>query len=179
MNYLSVTEYAGLHGKDVGNIRRMLASGRLVGQKVGAQWIIPADAAYPEDRRVRTGQYRNRRHAVALHQHRELMHTISALIADLRSIYGDLLSRVVLYGSYARGTQTEESDVDLAVFLLDKPEKAATDAMINCVSAHELACGKVLSVIDISAEKFNQWKDTMPFYQNIRKEGIVLWKAAV
>ena len=49
--------------------------------------------------------------------------------------------------------------------------------MIECVSSHELECGKVLSVIDISAEKFDYWKDTLPFYKSIRKEGIVLWKA--
>ena len=177
-NYLSVSEYAKLHGKDVGNIRRLLSSGRLPGQKVGNQWIIAADTAYPVDKRVSTGKYRNWRNRVALNENKELMKTISDMVLQLRSIYGELLSEVVLYGSYARGTQTEESDVDIAVILLNKPSKSVTDAMINCVSTHELECGKVLSVIDISAEKFNYWKDTMPFYKNIRKEGIVLWKAA-
>ena len=175
--YLSVSEYAKLHGKDVGNVRRLLASGRLTGQKVGNQWIIAEDAAYPTDKRVRTGQYRNWRNRVALHENKELMKTISSMVLQLRSIYGEQLSEVVLYGSYARGTQTEESDVDIAVVLLSKPTKSTTDAMIDCVSSHELECGKVLSVIDISAEKFDYWKDTLPFYKSIRKEGIVLWKA--
>jgi len=177
-NFLSVSEYAKLHGKDAGNIRRLLASGRLSGQKVGNQWIIAEDTAYPNDKRETTGKYRNWRKRIALNENKELMNTISDMVVELRSIYGSSIAEIVLYGSYARGTQTEESDVDIAVILVGKPAKEMTNAMIDCVSAHELVCGKVLSVIDIDSEQYNQWKDVLPFYKNIRKEGIVLWKAA-
>jgi len=27
-------------------------------------------------------------------------------------------------------------------------------------------------------DKFAEWKDIIPFYKNIRKDGVVLWKAA-
>jgi len=177
-NYLSVTEYAKLHGKDAGNIRRLLASGRLNGQKVGKQWIIAEKEAYPADKRETSGKYRNWRKRIALNENKELMKTISDMVAQLRSIYGGIIAEIILYGSYARGTQTEESDVDIAIILEGKPAKETTDAMIDCVSAHELVCGKVLSVIDIDSEKYAQWKNVLPFYKNIRKEGIVLWKAA-
>lgn len=113
-----------------------------------------------------------------LKQHAELMKTISDMITGLCAIYGDLISEVILYGSYARGTQTDVSDVDIAMILSGKPTKEATDAMIDCVSLYELECGKVLSVIDINAETYECWKDVLPFYKNIRKEGIVLWKQA-
>lgn len=176
--YLSVSEYAELHQKDVGNIRRLLASGRLSGQKVGRQWIIPANATYPKDRRETTGQYRNWRQRTALSADKPFMKTINSMVSELRRIYGDKLKAVILYGSYARGTQTEESDVDIAVILSEKPEKALTDAMIDCVAAHELECGKVLSVIDINTDSYQKWQETIPFYKNIRKEGIVLWKSA-
>ena len=33
----------------------------------------------------------------------------------LQGVYGDLLKAVILYGSVARGTQTEDSDVDIPV----------------------------------------------------------------
>ena len=33
----------------------------------------------------------------------------------LQGVYGDLLKAVILYGSVARGTQTEDSDVDIMV----------------------------------------------------------------
>ena len=176
--YLSVTEYAGRHGKDSGNVRRLLASGRLKGQKVGRQWIIPENTPYPDDNRITTGKYRSWRKRSLLNENKELMKTISDMIGKLCSIYGDTLCKVILYGSYARGTQTDLSDVDIAILLSEKPPKDVTDAMINCVSSYELSCGKVLSVIDIDAEKYDQWKDVLPFYKNIRKEGIVLWPTA-
>lgn len=46
---------------------------------------------------------------------------IESLLRDLRvcleGLYGDRLYRVVLYGSYARGEETPESDVDVMVVL--------------------------------------------------------------
>ena len=56
-NYLSVSEYAALTGKDGGNIRRLISSGRLPAIKVGNQWCIEEGTPYPEDRRRRSGEY--------------------------------------------------------------------------------------------------------------------------
>ncbi len=33
-----------------------------------------------------------------------------------------------------------------------------------------------LAVIDIDIKKYEKWKETMPFYKIISKEGIRLWK---
>lgn len=87
------------------------------------------------------------------------------------------MANVILYGSYARGDESEESDVDIALILLRQATKEQTNTMIGCVANYELECGKVLSVVDIDNDKFNKWKDTLPFYKNINKEGIALWKA--
>ena len=35
-----------------------------------------------------------------------------------------------------------------------------------------------LSVVRIDYDKFQEWKDVMPFYKNIQNEGILLWQAA-
>ena len=56
---LSVTEFAKRTGKDPGNLRKLLAAGRLKGVKVGNQWCIPADAVLPPDGRVKSGAYKN------------------------------------------------------------------------------------------------------------------------
>ena len=50
--------------------------------------------------------------------------------------------------------------------------------MLDLVVDLERACGKVLSVLCIDYEKFIEWQDTLPFYKNIRKDGVVLWQAA-
>ena len=175
--YLSVTEYAKLNGKDPGNIRRLLSSGRMKGQKVGRQWIIEEGTVYPEDRREKSGVYHNwRKRGTIMKENRNLMTTLSRMISSLSSIYGSTMYEVILYGSYARGTETDESDVDIAVILLSEPDRKTTDMMVDSVAAYELECGKVLSVIDVNYDRFNRLKNVLPFYRNILREGIVLWK---
>ena len=103
---------------------------------------------------------------------------LKQLIPGLQEIYGDLINSVILYGSTARGTRTNDSDVDVAVLLRAGATKEMRGQMLDLVVDLELACGKVLSVICIDYGKFSEWKDTLPFYKNIRDEGIVLWQAA-
>ena len=176
-NLISVSEYAQLYHKDPGNIRRYLASGRLRGQKIGNQWVIPKDAPYPNDERQKSGKYRNWRKKVSLNSNRTLMASIKTMSEELSVIYGDSLRKIIIYGSYARGAQTEESDVDIALILHKKPTKVMTDKMIDCVARHEVDCDKVLSVIDIQSDQYDNWKTSLPFYMNIDKEGITVWKA--
>lgn len=57
--FLSVTEWCALHGKDPGNVRKLIQQGRLPAEKIGKQWVIPADAQPPADKRVKSGKYRN------------------------------------------------------------------------------------------------------------------------
>lgn len=52
------------------------------------------------------------------------------------------------------------------------------DKLSDIVVDMNLKYDKVFSVIDIEFEKFRKWGNVMPFYQNINKEGIVLWEAA-
>ena len=147
-------------------------------KKVGKQWIIPAETACFEDGREKSGRYHNGRERAGERIERKiLMESISEMISKLSVIYGSLMYRAILYGSYARGEETNESDVDIAIILLEKPDRETAKRMIDCVASCELRCDKVLSVIDIDYEKFNRWKDTLPFYRNILRDGIVLWKA--
>ena len=103
---------------------------------------------------------------------------ILSLIPKMKEIYGEALEAVVLYGSVARGTETEESDVDIALLLRGKTEKEQFDRMIRCTAELELECGRVLSVMPLNSERFHEWEDILPFYRNIRNEGVVLWQAA-
>lgn len=59
VEYLSVTEFSKLHGIDAGRIRRLIYDNRIPAQKIGNQWVIPADTPKPEDKRVKSGKYKN------------------------------------------------------------------------------------------------------------------------
>lgn len=52
--YLTVLEYAALHGKQDSIVRRICRAGRIPGAiQKGKSWLIPEDAPYPVDERVR------------------------------------------------------------------------------------------------------------------------------
>ena len=99
------------------------------------------------------------------------------LIPGLLNIFHESVSSIILYGSVARGTQTSESDVDIAV-IVNGYTKTMHDAMTDFVVDLELEYNKVLSVLLIDYDKFKEWENVMPFYKNVKKEGIQLWPAA-
>ena len=177
--YYTVTQFAEITGKDPGNIRRLLAYGKLTGEKLGKQWVIPKNAKYPEDGRVKSGDYRNwRKRSGIWKENSGLMKSLLHMSGDLKNIYGEYLVKIILYGSYARGEQTAESDVDIAVILKDGNTEKMHEDMIDIVVDYELDQGVTLSVIPIEFEQYKVWNKTLPFYKNLDKEGIVLWKAA-
>ena len=100
------------------------------------------------------------------------------LIPEVVEIYGNLLVSVILYGSVARGTQTDESDIDIAVILRGAENADMKERMTDIIVDLELEHNKVLSVLRIDYEKFRTWENTMPFYRNMKEDGVILWQAA-
>ena len=102
---------------------------------------------------------------------------LEKMIPGMQEIYGDMVDSIILYGSTACGTRAEDLDVDVAILLRAGATKAMRDQMLDLVVDLELECGRVLSVLCIDYDKFAEWKDILPFYKNIRKDGVVLWQA--
>lgn len=104
---------------------------------------------------------------------------LSELAEQLHQVYGNKLRAVILYGSVARGTQTDESDVDIMV-LVDgnSAELKEYDDKLSDVSTEiALKYLKVFSIIDVSYKEYQDWKTISPFYKNVAEEGIVLYAA--
>lgn len=102
----------------------------------------------------------------------------SELVDGVLHILENRLVKIVLYGSVARGADTEESDIDIALVMRGKLDAETEDRLSDLVVDLNLKYDKVFSVIDIDADHFRTWLETLPFYQNVEREGIVLWKAA-
>ncbi|RHR27178.1 nucleotidyltransferase domain-containing protein [Clostridium sp. AF19-22AC] len=100
------------------------------------------------------------------------------LVKGILDIMEERVVRIVLYGSVARGTSTEESDIDIALLVKGNLDKDTEDRLSDIIVDLNLKYDKVFSVIDIDYDKFQKWEKVMPFYQNVNREGIVLWKAA-
>ena len=85
---------------------------------------------------------------------------------------------IILYGSVARGTETAESDVDIAIIINGKLDEAMEDALSDVIVDMNLKYDKVFSVVDIDEEELAKWGKVLPYFRNVKNEGIVLWKAA-
>ena len=94
----------------------------------------------------------------------------------VKKILGNKLSKIILYGSYARGDYKDNSDVDIMVLttLTDEEiEKIETD-IFDLAFDFQMDYGIDISVVVKNEEHFNYWLGVLPFYNNIQKEGVVL-----
>ena len=103
---------------------------------------------------------------------------LGELVEGILSILESQVIRIVLYGSVARGTNTAESDVDIALLLNGNLSRETEDKLSDLIVDLNLKYDIVLSVINIDYEMFKKWEKVTPFYKNVNEEGVVLWKAA-
>ncbi|MCF0059053.1 nucleotidyltransferase domain-containing protein [Dyadobacter sp. CY356] len=95
-------------------------------------------------------------------------------VSQVSELYGDRLNKVILYGSYARGEQHEDSDVDYLVVLNDEDIKTFKEISNLSPITFELSLSYSISVsaIPVTQTKFKQnWS---PLYQNVHEDGIML-----
>lgn len=100
------------------------------------------------------------------------------LIEGLRDIFREDIEMIILYGSVARSEETPESDIDIAIVVKNDMDENTKEKFIGWSADMELRYEKVFSIVDIREDNIKKWGNVLPFYQNIQKEGIVLWKAA-
>ena len=100
------------------------------------------------------------------------------LIEAILKTLGNNVLRIILYGSVARGEETGESDVDIAIILSQKLSPELDDQLSDTIVDMNLKYDKVYSVVDIQKDDYEKWRSYIPFYRNVEKEGKVLWKAA-
>lgn len=103
---------------------------------------------------------------------------LQEVVAGILSIMRQSLIKIILYGSAARGVDTEEPDVDIALLMAKQLDRDTEDLLSDFIVDINLKYDKVFSVIDIDYEHFQKWEHILPFYKNVNQEGIILWKAA-
>jgi len=98
-----------------------------------------------------------------------------SIISQFRSVIhqldGERLSKLILFGSYARGEEKKTSDIDFLIVLKDKHISAFREIeRINSVAySMILKYGKVISFVPTTEEKFE--KSPNHFYSLVKKEG--------
>ena len=89
----------------------------------------------------------------------------------------DRLKKIILFGSYARGDQTEGSDIDIAVLVdCDRAEvRKYKHDLVRLSAEMDLENMVVVNFICLPFSEFNARKSYYPFYSNIEKEGKVIY----
>lgn len=82
---------------------------------------------------------------------------------------------IILYGSYARGDNQADSDLDLLI-LIDKDKITREDEKKVKYPLYdiEFETGKIISPLIFSKKDWETRHRITPFYENIQKEGVVL-----
>ena len=97
-------------------------------------------------------------------------------VNGLRGFFGEQLRSVILYGSYARGDYDDESDIDvMALVDMDKNELAAYRRRISNFSCElDMKYDVVLSVKLQDKATFDRWSAVLPFFQNVKRDGVLV-----
>lgn len=109
-----------------------------------------------------------------------IQNLIEKYVSEIQKIYGNHLRQVVLYGSYARGDYTSESDVDIMILLdlSDMEIKNYRHQLSDMTFDFNMDYGLDVKPIAKSEGHFMKWMENYPFYSNVRREGILLYGRA-
>jgi len=102
----------------------------------------------------------------------ELENILREFREKTEKLYGKRLKNIILYGSYARGHATQDSDIDLAIVLEgDIVPGKEIDRLIDVITEINLSYGVLLSVYPVSEEDYNTLNS--PLLLNVRREGVL------
>jgi predicted nucleotidyltransferase len=105
---------------------------------------------------------------------------ISQYLLEIQNIYGSHLKSVILYGSYARGDYTSDSDVDIMILvdLKDEEIDKYSDSLSELGFEYNVDYDIWMMPVVKNAEHFKYWASAYPFYKNVQEEGVTLYETA-
>ncbi|MEO8231221.1 MAG: DUF433 domain-containing protein [Ignavibacteriota bacterium] len=103
----------------------------------------------------------------------ELKIILNEVKEKLKEVYKDELVDILLYGSYARGEYSENSDIDLLIVLKNiKSVGNEIDKIVDAIYDINLKYNTLISVLPVS---LNDYKNiNSPLLLNIRQEGVLV-----
>lgn len=111
---------------------------------------------------------------VILHEVKEQLLSIENILKNIEekttSRFSDSLTCIILYGSWAKGTAREDSDIDLLIVFKETDD--STRKRLYDIE-REIDSDRSITFVSASSEDFR--KEKIPLYTAIKKEGKILW----
>ena len=102
---------------------------------------------------------------------------ITDVTEGTKSVLGDKLHKIILYGSYARGDFNSDSDVDImALANINEDERRTIQKGINKI-ASDVSLERDITV-SITLRSLTMYKtrvEYVPFYRNVHTEGVEVY----
>ena len=103
---------------------------------------------------------------------------IDEFITEVNNILESRLKEIILYGSYARGDYNKDSDIDIMILTYLEDEEIYEYFVKISDIAYDIEEKNnfdiKISPLIKNISKFNYWLEVLPFYTNVKKEGVVL-----
>ena len=108
---------------------------------------------------------------------KELLDILHDVKEEIHQLFGDKLRRLILYGSYARNEQDPESDIDIMI-MVDESEDGLRKyryLIADVMGELTIRYGKLISLTEVTYNRYNDFLEVLPFYKNINEEGIEIY----
>lgn len=103
---------------------------------------------------------------------------LNEITNEYKTLFGNALKAVYLYGSYARGDFDAESDIDIVGIVdenaMHKDINILNDDLIRFASDLGMRYDILISPSIICYDRFIKYQYDLPYYRNIKSEGVVL-----
>lgn len=105
---------------------------------------------------------------------RDFDYITNKVVECYRKEFGEKIIKILLFGSYARGEQNEDSDIDYVAIVdgdrldLQNRVKNVWDAMFDISLEKDV----VVSPTIVPYDEFEKYKGVSGYYKNIESEGI-------
>lgn len=106
------------------------------------------------------------------------METLAEYTHKLHEIFQEKLMLVVLFGSYARGENTSDSDIDILA-LVDGTEQDLEQYRHRIASMSfefNLEYDTDIQLITMSTEYYHKWQQVHPLLTNIERDKAILYE---
>lgn len=102
----------------------------------------------------------------------KLSNLLKEIKKDIKLSFKNNVKELKLFGSYARGNYSNDSDIDIYM-LYDESTTEDIDDKISEISVeYQIKYGIMINIYDMSINYYNKFKNISPLIKNIEKEGV-------